>query len=658
MPHVHVDIETFSESDLFKGGMYRYAEHVSTEILCVCYAFNNGPINLWVPLDDIPPDAMPDRINGDIHVSLECPFDLASWIEDGYECRAWNSQFERTILNSHAGRNIGVPSSGINQWVCTAAKGATASLPRALGNAAKAVGTELKDEDGKSTMLALCKPRTGKVKRYDIEEYPGRFKILYDYCGDDVRAERAIDVYLPEMSPGELKAFRLDQLINERGVRVDQKAVANAMFLVRNYRAILEAKCKEWTGVSPSQTGKLSEWIRENGYDITNLQAPTLKLAVDDPNCPPMVKRIIRLRMLHAMKAVDKYPAIERAVTADGRLHGMFLYHGASTGRWSSLIVQLQNLFRPHKDVDADEAIDAFTLRDVAWVNDMFTPDPMVTLASCVRGMLVPEPGMDLLALDYAQIEARVIAWLAGQMDMLDVFISGRDVYKHAATGIFGIEYEDVTDDQRFIGKVAVLALGYQGGKIAFAQMAETYGADISTAKADGIKNDWRASNPKVVQLWDNMEDTAVAAVANPGKVYEVSDKKIMFKVEGDFLYMRLPSGRRLAYLHPRLDGSGQVTFMGVDTYTRQWTRCKTYGGKLTENAVQAIARDLLLAGMFKLEEVGYRIIGTVHDEVLTEIPETFGNLEEASELMCTLPDWAEGIPVEAEGFRAKRYRK
>ena len=657
MGHCSVDIETYSEENL-KGGMYRYAEHPSTEIQCVCYSFDYGPVHLWVPREDVPEDALPDNIDGDIHVSLECPFDLASWIEDGGECRAWNAQFERTLMNSHAGKAIGIPRAGIEQWVCTAAKGATMSIPRALGNAAKAVGTALKDEDGKTTMMALAKPRTGKVKRYSIEEFPQRYKILYGYCADDVRAESALDQYLPAMSPGETRAFHLDQRINERGVKVDQAAVANAMHLVSNYRAILEKKCKEWTGFTPGQTAKLSEWIRAEGYDIPNLQAPTLKLAVADPDCPPQVKRIIRLRMLHAMKAVDKYPAIQRAVTADGRLHGMFLYHGAGTGRWSSLIVQLQNLFRPHKDVDANEAIDAFTLRDINWINDMFKPDPMITLASCVRGMLVPEKGKDLLALDYAQIEARVIAWLAGQDDLIEVFISGRDVYKHAAAGIFGVKYEDVTDDQRFIGKVAVLALGYQGGKVAFAKMAKTYGADIGENQADGIKNDWRATNRKIVQLWYNLEEAAVQAVANPGKVYQVSGKKIMFKVEGDFLYMRLPSGRRLAYLHPRLNGDGQVTYMGIDTYTRQWCRCKTYGGKLAENAVQAIARDLLLAGMFKLEEAGYEIVGTVHDEVITEIPESFGSLDEASQLMCSLPEWAEGIPVEAEGFREKRYRK
>jgi DNA polymerase len=332
------------------------------------------------------------------------------------------------------------------------------------------------------------------------------------------------------------------------------------------------------------------------------------------------------------------------------------------------MIVQLQNLYRPVIK-DPDVAIDAFSAEDLEWIKALYSKDPMKIFASCVRGMIIPELDEDILAMDFAAIEARVVAWLAGQHDILRVFAEHGLIYEYVAAQIYGMPTDLATlkamkkthPERRFIGKVAVLALGYQGGKKAFAKMAKNYGVEIPESEADQIKNDWRAANKFIVKLWYALEEAAINAVANPGAVFGAGENnRIMFRMaeDGKFLYMRLPSGRRLAYFRPKLDNEGKLTYLGIDTYTRQWCRVKTYGGKLCENAVQAISRDLLVAGMFKLEKKGYRLIGTVHDEVITSVPKGWGSEKEVADTLCDIPSWAAGLPVRAEGFRGPRYRK
>jgi len=684
----HIDIETFSTADLKKVGTYTYAQHPSTEILCVCYAFGDGPVHIWIPSysawnpevladmdaegqypeDAFPREALPsfDKMDqgSQLYLQAECPDDLREWAESGKEFRAWNAQFERTLLNAPPGRLVGFPETKMEQWVCVMAKSQAASLPARLELAASVVGTHPKDSTGSRVMLKLAKPRNPSKKnpdaRWYIDKVPEDYYTLYHYCLDDVRAEAALDKYIPDLPPGEIRAYLLDQNINDRGIKVDIESVENIIYLVEEYKQELAAKCVEWTGLRPSQNEKLADWVRQY-YEIENLQAPTIVEALKDPECPKHVRRVLQLYSIYNMKAPTKYPTMLRAASPeDQRLRGMFQYHGAGTGRWSSRVVQLQNLFRPVIK-DPEEAIEAFRLRCLAWVKDMWDQNPMKVFASCVRGMLVPDLGHLLYCLDFSQIEARVIAWLAGQDDLLAVFLSGEDVYKHAAAGIFRKPIEKVTGDERFVGKIAVLALGYQGGWKAFAKMAKVYGVEMDKEFSEKIKRDWRVANPAIVKLWYQMEEAAIAAVENPGAIYEVAGKKIMFKIEGDWLWMRLPSGRRLGYYRPRVvegDRGPKLTFEGVDTYTRRWQRTDTYGGKLTENAVQAIARDLLLYSMLNLEKAGFPLVGTVHDEVILEVEEGFATLDEAAEIMIRKPKWAKGIPVATDAFEAMRYRK
>ena len=350
---LHLDIESYSECDLKRAGAYRYAEHPSTEVLCFAYAFDDELVDLWTPGEPLPPR-------------------VVEHIKSRGQVRAHNAQFERVVLNGVAGQKIGFPFIDIGQTVCTAAKCRAHGLPGALANAAEALGTRPKDGAGRIDMLALSKPRTGKERRWTPENAPQRFQNLYDYCLNDVEVERVIDQRVPDLPPYEQRVYELDQRINDRGVKVDLEAVDNVRALIAEYKARLEKECRAVTGLAPTQTGKLGEWVRGNGYPgLENLQVETIARAIKDPSCPETVKRVLQVFSTYNSKAVSKYDAMVDAVCADGRLRGMFLYYGAGTGRWASLIVQLQNLFRPViKDPDA--AIDAFASRDLDWLEWLY----------------------------------------------------------------------------------------------------------------------------------------------------------------------------------------------------------------------------------------------------------------------------------------------
>jgi len=730
---LHLDIETRSRADLKAKGLYNYAQHKSTQLMCAQFAFDDEPVQLWVPVLEIELCASVfihfrlKRPNTVVHFGKRPPTRMKMHIVMGGEVRAHNAAFERNVLNGPAGEEVEFPKLMIAQMVCTMAKAAAHGLPHALEHLAKALDTHKKDEAGASSMRYLCKPRSsGKLKGTFAmpDEEPLKYAEMYSYGIDDVEAERAADRVVPDLSPNEQLVYQLDQRMNDRGWAVDLEANGDLMFVRDQYKAELKALCRKWTGVSPSQTGALADWVRKHGYaTLENLQVETVNKAVKDPVCPDEVKRVLRLFSTYNMKAVAKYDAIGRAVCDDGRLHGMFYYHGANTGRWSSKIVQLQNLYRP-KIEDAGTAIRLCRRRDEAlkamrWLYDGL--DPMKVLGSCVRGVLVSAPGRDLLFPDYAGIESRVNAWLWNEEWKLRAFEAydagtGPDLYKVAYSRAFGIPIDQVTKAQRQVGKVMELALGYEGGVAAFVKMVSTYGIDLQelteaawptlpeAEKAaairwleeskrrkqtydltdeqfiacDVLKRLWRDSNPRIKAGWAQLKEVSLEAVKNPGRVYKAAGGKLMFKVVTEnghqWLVMRLPGGRRLWYYKPfvktivkkRKWPDGRVTeeteqqlrFYGTDTYTRKWGITSTYGGKLDENAVQAISRDLLVAAKFKLERAGYDLIGSVHDEPIMEIDEGWGSLDEASALMCETPSWAVGLPIAVEGHRAKRYRK
>lgn len=697
---VSIDIETFSTCDLKRCGAYRYAEDPSTEVLCLSFAFDDEPVQLWIPYI-VPMDAVSPLLEKRPRLvwtsGPAVPARLRQHIEEGGEVHAHNYAFERTVLNRVAGQKLNFPTLTIAQGRCTAARCRAHGLPGELDSAAGALGLPGKDETGRMDMLALSKPRKGKEPRWTPENAPERFARLYGYNCTDTEVERSIGLELPDLSRREQRVFELDQAINDRGIAVDLVAVENARTLIDEYKRRLAFQCEMETGYSPTQREKIAEWVRDHGYPhLTDLQVETIKHAVKDPRCPQDVATILRLYSTYNAKAVSKYDTIADAVCADGRLRGMFLYHGAATGRWASRIVQLQNLFRPVID-DCDTAIEALGYRDLDWLIDLYPEtDPLKVIASCIRGMLVPGEGKVLQSLDYAAIESRVNAWLWGEEWKLKAFRefdagTGPDLYKLAYARAFRVPVEDVTKDERQIGKVMELALGYEGGVGAFVDMAATYGIDLDAMASevrqvlppdvidsgvwmwekfghrselsrdtfiacDGIKQLWRRSHPKITAGWKALKEASILAIQNPGTVYNVAQNKLAFKVEGRFLKMRLPSGRCLHYLDPETDGES-LSYMGVDTETRQWKRTKSYGGRVDENGDQAISRDLLVNGMLELEAAGYPTVGSVHDEEISEIDPS-KSLEEAQALFCRAPAWAAGLPLASEGWHAKRFRK
>lgn len=648
---LHVDIETRSRVDLKKAGMYRYAQHESTAVMCFSYRFDHGAAARWREGQPMPREIVDHVANG------------------GWFC-AHNAQFERTVLNEHAGRAIGFPTISIDQCICTAAKAAAHGLPRNLKDAAKVLGTHPKNEDGVNDMRYLCKPRTDGTFCMPSDD-PERYARLYAYCDDDVLAESEVDHAVPDLEPIQMKAYRLDQRINDRGIKVDLQMVEDVQMLIFEYKRYLAAECWRLIGCKPTQREKVAEWVRSQGYNIPDLQAATVVDAVADESCPEHVRKILRLYSTYGMKAVAKFPAAERATCDDGRLRGMYLYHAAHTGRWSALIVQLHNLFRPVIK-DPDTAIAAFQERALDLIRFLYDKtDPMKVFASTVRGMLVPDDGKDFIVFDYSSIESRANAWFADEKAKLKIFTTHGKVYEAMASEMFGVPIDEIKKDWpldhgqplRFYGKIADLACYYGGGKNAFKKMAKQYGVKISDTDAQRYVDLARRIAPNIVKSWTEYEEAALYAVRNPGKVVYAMKRKVAFKVQGDYLYCRLPSGRKLAYYKPEVQPIGKfdndvVTFLGINTYTRRWGRCTIWGGTWCENIIQAFCYDLLVEGLLDVEAAGFPVVGSTHDEGIWEVDEGTGDLEEIKRLFCQPRSWAPNFPIDAEGYRAKRYRK
>ena len=368
------------------------------------------------------------------------------------------------------------------------------------------------------------------------------------------------------------------------------------------------------------------------------------------------VKEAIKMRLTLAKSAPKKYTKILKVLGDAERINGALMYHGAATGRWASRIVNVQNLPRPTIK-HADAAVELFRERDLDLL-ELYGP-PMEVLSSGIRSIIKATPGYRLLVADFSQIEARVLPWLAGQEDVIEVFKTGQDLYKHAASQVFGVAIDDVDDEQRFVGKVAMLALGFQGGARAFSLMAKNYGVDIDEEKAETIKRAWRRKNDRIVSYWNRCEDAAKMAIESPGKIFRVG--QCDFYVDGQWLLIRLPSGRELAYFKPRLAPGkygDKIQYMGMNSQTRAYCILDGYGGRTVENITQAVARDCMAEAMLRLDAAGYPIVLTVHDEVIAEVPTSFGSIDEFVSIMCESPPWADGLPIEADGFETVRYRK
>ena len=626
MTDISLDFETYSDCNLKSAGAFAYADHSPTEVLCMGWAVDDEPPQLWTP--DMP-----------------LPIELFRLIERGAQVWAWNSFFELVIWQ----RVLMWPTIPITQWNDTAALAAAQAYPRSLEKCGEFMGMPgdaAKDKRGKYLIQRLCKPYRGKR----LDDFV-LLQELHDYCLQDVISERAIRKRLRSLHPSEREVWEADQRMNLRGVRLDAANCEHAIEIIKAVELALNAEVFELTQgqlTSTSSRAKSLEWINSQGLAMDSYDKAAVTCALQGA-CPPNVERFLEIRQALSRSSTKKFQAMLDCLGKDGRAHGTTLYHGAATGRASGRHFQPQNLPRPIVD-DVDSVIDCLRFRCA----DQLPGEPMALLASCLRGMLVASKGRRLIVSDYSAIEARVLAWLAGHKDVLQSFRDGLDLYKVTASDMYAIPYSSVDKDQRFLSKIATLALGYQGGVKAFQKMAVNYGTDVDEATALKIRDDWRSANQPIVQLWNDVEAAAFKAITD-GKRTSTNAGDFML-LKGDLLF-KLPSGRCLSFPKAVIEG-GKLTYQGMNNFTHKWGTIQTYGGSLVQSITQAVARDLLMHALLKLDAAGYDPILTVHDEIVADTRISHGSLDEFNALMCDLPVWAKGLPVAVEGYESQRYRK
>lgn len=670
MSKLHLDFETRSVVDLKVFGLDIYARHPSTDAWCAGWAFDSEPVNLWLM-----GQPLPERVR--------------KHIEDGGMVVAHNVAFEHAIWNYVMRRKYGWPLLKITQCECTMARAYAMALPGQLKMLAIALGApSQKDMRGHALMMQMSKPRYFMADKTAVWwDDKDRLDRLGRYCIQDVNTERSCEGKMVPLSPFERDVWLLDQRINSRGMGVDREAVEIALELIVRVKKDLNKKINGATDGAIEETSEATailNWCNENGVPMESLRKHDMQEWLEFENLPSNVREVLEIRGDAAKSSVAKLNTMINMSQYDGRLRGQFQYHGAGTGRWAGRGVQLHNLPRPEKKWK-DPALQVKILEflklgvyDEDDIDNLYGPF-MRVISSLVRAFLIPAEGFEFIGADLANIEGRCLAWLAGEEWKLHAFREydagrGQDIYLLTAGRILGIEPDTVDDDQRqAYGKVPELALGYEGGVGAFQSMAVNYNVKVTNDEADQIKVDWREVHPKTKQYWYDVKRAAMAAVEHPGGTFEAgaTGRKIKFKVAGSFLWARLPSGRCLCYPFPQIDmvtapwgdQIKAVTYMGIDGRPKsktkgKWTRLTTYGGSLVENICQAVARDILVEGMFRLEKEGYPLVLHVHDEAVSEKEKDQGDIKEVEQLMSVVPVWAQGLPVSAKGFRGQRYRK
>lgn len=648
-----IDLETYSEIDIAKCGSFRYIDDESFEILLLGYAFDDDPVTVI-----------------DLTADEEVPADfLAALYDPEVTKTAWNCAFERFGLWKHFGRYC--PPE---QWSDTMILSAVCGLPLGLGDAGKALrleADEAKDREGKALIRYFCSPcrptkvnggRTRNLPQHDTDKWA----LFIEYNRQDVVAERAIRKRLLRWEPDSLehRFWCLDARINERGMRVDRELVHNAIAMDARYKAELTEQAVSISGLeNPNSVAQIKQWLLEQeGIEVPSLNKKVVAEVVSQLN-GERAKQFMALRARLAKSSTKKYEAMERSACADAHIKGCFQFYGANrTGRFAGRLVQLQNLPQNHME---DLAVARSLVRDNDYETVRLLYDSVSdTLSELIRTALIPEPGHRFIVADFSAIEARVIAWIAGEQWRLDVFRNGGDIYCASASQMFHVPVVKHGENGhlRQKGKIAELALGYGGG----ANALKAFGADKMGMTEEEMVNTvdlWREASPRVCALWRALERAAIRCVVH--KTPQVSAiGGIRFEMECGILWMTLPSGRRIAYYGAEYGPSRfhrdrrALSYMGVDQKTKRWGRVETWGGKLAENVTQATARDCLRDTMLALEDAGYDIRAHVHDEVIISEPRDGRTVEDVSAIMGRELPWAPGLPLRGDGYACDFYMK
>ena len=667
MKTLSIDIETYSSIDLTKSGVYKYTQN-DFEILLIAYAYDDEEIKI---IDLKNNEKIPEKLKEDI-------------LDENIIKTAFNANFERVCLSKYFNTYLSP-----KMFRCTQVHALYLGLPHGLENVAKSLRLkEQKLEEGKSLIrffnkrenLDLLTSNNENIKKGEVLKKYEEFK---KYCINDVRVERSIrkvleKVKLPE---SEQKLWQLDQEINDRGVLVDSKLLNNAIYYDNYFKNILIEKLKTITNINnPKSNNQMKDYLNSLGLNVNSLSKESVEslLNSDEVKKNPhyeKIKEVLHLRKMLNKTSTKKYESMKRCMCDDERIRGLFQFYGANrTGRWAGRLVQVQNL--PQNKINNLEKVREKIRNDI--IKDfpsrkkefnknlnlnLYNNENLSSLLSqLIRTTFIPKKNHRFIIADFSAIEARIIAYLSNEKWRIDVFNTHGKIYEASASKMFKVDINEITKESelRQKGKIAELALGYQGGVGALVSMG-AYNMNLCESELIEIVKAFRSSNPNIVKLWNNAQKAFIEAVKNKSVVH--IDKNISFIYEGNILFIKLPSGRRLSYIRPKIDYDNIfnkyiITYEGVDPTTKKSKRLTTYGGKLVENIVQAIARDVLAQSMINLKNHGFNIVMHVHDEIVLEVENGVSSVEEVCEIMCKENKYLKGLKLKADGFESKYYKK
>ncbi len=654
-----LDIETYSPLDLEKVGMHKYAENC--EVTLLAYAYNDSPVSIV-----------------DLAMGEELPFNLvADLFSKDVLKTAFNAAFEMTVLEKYLGKKFDA-----SQWQCTQLLARSLGLPASLeqvGDVLNLASDKRKMATGKTLIEYFSKPRKSNVNRPQQASLWGvrpsnrnmpkdnvkKWAEFKEYCKQDVESERAIRKHIAKyigMPERERLMWQLDRKINETGVWIDMDLVEKAIRIDEKIKTEMYKKGEKLTGgLNLNSNQQMLKWIEEQeGHAVARLDKDTRAALLKNPKTTPQVRKFLEIKEVICKISTKKYGAMKETACRDHRARGMFKMYGAGrTGRWTGWGIQLQNL--PQNHIEDLDIARQFVKKENIKALQIFFENPTDVLSQLIRTAFVAEEGSRFIVADFSAIEARVLAWLADEKWRINVFANGGDIYCASASSMFHVPVEKhgVNKELRAKGKVAELACGYGGGVGALKAM----GADkmgLSDADMEGIIKKWRKANPKINNLWYAVENCATYAVRN--KTFKTCRKGVTFECVDDYLFVYLPSGRKISYFKPKLvkDSNGRetLTYEGTTQTNNGWAVQRTWGGKIVENIVQAIARDCLATAMLNLNHFGYKIVMHVHDEVILEVPEGEGSLEHVLKIMSHSSKWASDLKLNAEGYETAYYKK